>query len=220
MGSAPEPDQGDRGLVPVGDVAGEDLVLTPTRRQGILPIPIVQVPDRCRLGTEAAAVAVLELRQPSIEEDPPGLGYAVEARCEMGRRPDPLRRWHRRVEVASDSGSTVAHYSGGSPFHGGDVELRDGGRLVWDVPPWRLGPRLPWLVRGSFRLLDGGDELLRFEVAFGWRIGVVLSPAARDRPDLPLLLLLGSYLAILAKLDARRLPLLVAAGLVGPGGDG
>ncbi|MDP8942592.1 MAG: hypothetical protein M3N16_00480 [Actinomycetota bacterium] len=220
MGSAPKPDQVERGLVPIRDVAGEALVLTPTRRQGILPIPILQVPDRCRLGTDAATVALLELRQPSIEEDPPALGDTVEARFAMRRRKDLVRRWHRRVEVASDSGATVARYSGGSPFHGGEVELQRGERLAWEVPPWHRGPRLPWLLRGSFRLLDGGVEVFRFEVAIGWQVEVVLSPAAWHRPDLPLLLLLGSYLAILAKLDARRLPLLVAAGLVGPGGDG
>jgi hypothetical protein len=91
-------------------------------------------------------------------------------------------------EVPDEPLATLSYRSGSLTFAGGQT-------FTWKKPRWFTRVRV-WVD-------SAGNELVRFRPARRSLVAVTAQPEALRQPELPLLILLGQYLIVLAKRDAE-----------------
>jgi hypothetical protein len=96
-----------------------------------------------------------------------------------------------RVAGPSDAAEPIATLSP----HGGTLTFPDGRAFIWKKPK-RLTREQIWVD-------SAGAELVRFHPAKRSTVEVTVQPEAAHQPELPLLILLGQYLIVLAGQDAE-----------------
>jgi hypothetical protein len=131
-------------------------------------------------------------------------GRGTRAHAQWGELHYKFRRqgWLRpRILVhAADSESATEDGEATTPIatfaqRGGVLSFPDGRAFFWKKPKWMTSERL-WV--------DGeATELARFHPARHTTVAVTTPPEATHRPELPLLILLGEYLIVLAAQDAE-----------------
>jgi hypothetical protein len=120
-----------------------------------------------------------------------------ESRYYMSRR-----GWLRpRILVTTaDSSSGRVGAGAGTPIatfaqHGGLLSFPDSREFFWKKPKW--------LTRERIWVDSAATELVHFHPARHATVAVTAQPEAAQRPELPLLILLGQYLIVLAAQDAE-----------------
>jgi hypothetical protein len=93
--------------------------------------------------------------------------------------------------VEDGPGTTVATLA----QHGGLLSFPDGRAFFWKKPKWLTRERI-WVDSAT-------TELVHFHPARRATVVVTAQPEAAQRPELPLLMLLGQYLIVLAAQDAE-----------------
>ncbi len=113
--------------------------------------------------------------------------------------------WKTRVTVRlCEAGEDLAVFHNNTWDGGGTLELADGRRYLASTNFWQTRYELQ---------TEAGDPLLRFDIGgvFRQSAGVIVEPAAVRLAELPLLITLGWYLAVMMHQDSSAAAVVVAA---------
>jgi hypothetical protein len=94
-------------------------------------------------------------------------------------------------------------------YRSGALTFADGRAFAWQKPGWFTRVRV-WVD-------SAGTELVRFRPVRRSLVAVTAQPKAMRQPELPLLILLGHYLIVLARRDGEAASAAASATVVAGG---